>query len=272
MRLPPEIRNRIYDLALGNKVIHIGTERCSKTDRGSYHEGDLYRSVNRPARHYVRLVHVVCQWPVDAEEIVHRRSKDSSQPTDRGYFTRHEECLGSLHEGKSRKLTRADQKRCDRHVLPGLTRVCRDIHREVALIPYMNNTFAFQDGKLLDLFVTKSLLSPQRAAINTLQVYGSITATRGYSRITCKVPKMLTGLHTLEIISISWPYTPIHGHRFPVFGRALQTVRMVFEERDGEGKGPESKAELRELAERAEEHLVWMAQRPQTSSKRVQSR
>ncbi|RMX73717.1 hypothetical protein D0869_13322, partial [Hortaea werneckii] len=60
-----------------------------------------------------------------------------------------------------------------------LIRVCRDIHREAALIPYSNNTFALGNIAELELFIKKSLLVPQRAAIKTLQIYGHMALGPG---------------------------------------------------------------------------------------------
>ncbi|KAI7194425.1 hypothetical protein KC316_g4751 [Hortaea werneckii] len=256
LRLPPEIRNRIYDLALGNKVIHIGTRECSKTDRGSYQERELYRNVH--VRYgYVKLVHVVCSEAVDAEEVIYRSSKDSSQYSAPHYAVRHEKCHEFLHDGQPSNPDLAGQMRQNTHSLSmGLTRVCRDIHREAALIPYVNNSFAFKNGYVLDLFVTKSLLAPQRAAISILQLDGYIAADSRYSGITCKVPKMLTGLRTLEIASPSWSCHMYTDSRFGMFSRSLETVRVVYEDRDNEEISAELKARLRTQAEQAERNIL----------------
>ncbi|GAB1739931.1 hypothetical protein NU219Hw_g4862t1 [Hortaea werneckii] len=256
LRLPPEIRNRIYDLALGYKVIHIGTRECGKTDRGSYHVRERYRSVHS-LHGYVKLVHVVCSGAVDAEEVIYCSSKDSSQLPAPYYAARHEKCHEFLHDGQPSNPDLAGQMRQNTHSLPmGLTRVCRDIHREAALIPYVNNTFAFKNGYDLDLFVTKSLLAPQRAAISILQVDGYIAADSRYSGITCKVPKMLTGLHTLEIASPSWSCHMYTDSRFGMFSKSLETVRVVYEDRGNEEITAERKAQLRTQAERAERNIL----------------
>ncbi|KAI7181516.1 hypothetical protein D0869_10522 [Hortaea werneckii] len=256
LRLPPEIRNRIYDLALGNKVIHIGTKECSKTDRGSYQERELYRNVHSSHR-YVKLVHVVCSGAVDAEEVIYCSSKDSSQFSAPHYAVRHENCHKFLYDGQPSNPDLAGQMRQNTYSLPmDLTRVCRDIHREAALIPYANNTFAFKNGYELDLFVTKSLLAPQRAAISILQIDGYIAADSRYSGITCKVPKMLTGLHTLEIASPSSSCHMYTDSRFGTFSRSLETVRVVYEDKGNKEISAELKAQLRTQAERAERNIL----------------
>lgn len=257
LRLPPEIRNRIYDFALGNKVIHIGTRECDRTDRGSYPERELYRNVHL-THGYVKLVHVVCSGAVDAEELIYRSSKDFSQPSAPYYAVRHEDCHEILHEGQPSDPELAGRMSQNTHSLDmGLTRVCRDIHREAALIPYANNTFAFQSGIELDLFVTKSLLAPQRAAISSLQVDGRIAADGKYSGITCKVPKMLTGSHTLEVASeSSWHCYMYANSRFCMSSRSLETVRVVCEARGQDEISAELKAYLRTQAEEAEEYIL----------------
>ncbi|KAI7279012.1 hypothetical protein KC345_g5587 [Hortaea werneckii] len=257
LRLPPEIRNRIYNLALGNKVIHIGTRECDKTARGSYPDRELYRNVHL-AHGYVKLVHVVCSGAVDAEERIYRSSKDFSQPSAPYYAVRHENCHEVLHEGQPSDPELAGRMSQNKDSLPiGLTRVCRDVHREAALIPYANNTFAFESGFVLDLFVTKSLLAPQRAAISILQIDGLIAADGKYSDITCKVPKMLTGLHTLEVASPSfWSCYMYSDSRFCKFSRSLETVQVVYEERGQDEISAERKAYLRTQAEQAESYLL----------------
>jgi hypothetical protein len=61
-------------------------------------------------------------------------------------------------------------------------RVCRQIYRETALIPYITNTFSFADGHALDLFVSKALISPQRKAIQHLQIDGWLSTLKGPSQ------------------------------------------------------------------------------------------
>ncbi|KAI7081661.1 hypothetical protein KC356_g8975 [Hortaea werneckii] len=256
LRLPPEIRNRIYELALGNNVIHIGTKQCGKTDRGSYSERELFRNVDFASR-YVKLVHVVCSGAVDAEKVIYRSSKDSSQPPAPHYTVRHKHCHEVLRGGQPSNPELAGHVSQNTHHLnTGLTRVCRDIHREAALIPYANNSFAFQSGFELDLFVTKSLLAPQRAAIGILQVDGHLVADLPSSRIICKVPKMLTGLHTLEIASPSWSWQIYEDSRFQRFSRSLETVRVVYEERGQDEITAELKAQMRTQAERVESCIL----------------
>ena len=256
MRLPPEIRNRIYDLALGNKVIHIGTEECDKTDCGAY-SGDRIQRTFVSSPRYVKLVHVVCNEPVDAEEVAYRNSTDLSQGVVPPYASRHKDCYALFSEDRSKTTSSAEQQKQARHGLTmNLIQVSRDIHREAALIPYVNNTFAFDEGTELDFFVTKILLAPQRAAIKTLQIDGYMDAGLRYASITSKVPKMLTGLRTLEESSPACIYMTNTERLYRMFGRGLETVRVICEDSDRYKLGSRPKERLRKWAERIEEELV----------------
>ncbi|RMY58733.1 hypothetical protein D0863_12169 [Hortaea werneckii] len=231
---------------------------CDRTDRGSYPRRELYRNVHL-THGYVKLVHVVCSGAVDAEELIYRSSKDFSQPSAPYYAVRHEDCLEVLHEGQPSDPEPASRMSQSTDSLSiGLTRVCRDIHCEAALIPYANNTFAFRSGFELDSFVTKSLLAPQRAAINILQVEGLIAANSMSSGITRKVAKMLTGLHTLEIISQRWGLHMYRDSTFRMFSRSLETVRVVYEDnwKAYDEVSAELKAQLRTQAEGVERCIL----------------
>ncbi|RMY26072.1 hypothetical protein D0867_00296 [Hortaea werneckii] len=217
LRLPPEIRNRIYDLALGNRVIHIGT--------GTQSEAPTPKA--SPSPPFIKFVHVICNGSVDAERDIWGNSEDTSQaevPSYYAYYAGHSQCT---------ELLKCAQKKRATHSLPmSLTRVWRDIHREAALIPYVNNTFAFENVAELELFIKRSLLAPQRAAIKSLQIYGHMAL--GPS----KAPKMLRGLQTLEVVSpvllngevgprglsqIGYHYGP-----FQMSGRDLEPVRHLW--------------------------------------------
>ncbi|KAI6787886.1 hypothetical protein KC361_g9335 [Hortaea werneckii] len=228
LRLPPEIRNRIYDLALGNRVIHIGTGTCEKAERGSYSKGELFGTAKAsPSPPFIKFVHVICDGSVDAERNIWGNGEDTSQaevPSYYAYYARHSQCTEHLKCAQKKRAT---------HSLPmSLTRVWRDIHREAALIPYVNNTFAFENVAELELVIKRSLLAPQRAAIKSLQIYGHMAL--GPS----KAPKMLRGLQTLEVVSpvllngevgprglsqIGYHYGP-----FQMSGRDLEPVRHLW--------------------------------------------
>ncbi|RMY46532.1 hypothetical protein D0865_09228 [Hortaea werneckii] len=246
LRLPPEIRNRIYDFCLGKRVIHISTTTCEKAERGSYPNNELRGTVKAsPSPPFVKFIHVICDGSVDAERNIWGNSEDTSQPevpSYYAYYARHSQCTERLKCGEKKRAT---------HSLPlSLIRVCRDIHREAALIPYANNTFAFGNVAELELFITKSLLAPQRAAIKTLQIYGHMALG------SSKAPKMLRGLQTLEVVSpvlLNEEVGPRglfqigdHYGPFQISGRDLETMWVNYPT----DIGPGCREQLRGLADR----------------------
>ncbi|KAI7550922.1 hypothetical protein KC331_g2879 [Hortaea werneckii] len=262
LRLPSEIRNRIYDLALGSRVIHVTTKECRKTDYGAYPGGRLYRRIYTSSDRYVKFLHVVCREPVDAEEFIYRNSMDPSQPKTPCYGSRHEDCYSFI--GYSPALGDqpgdtdcADRKtQATRSLTMGLTRVSRDIHRETALIPYANNTFAFHKCAEMDLFVTKILLAPQRAAIKTIQIYGYGDAVYRCSSITGQVAKVLTGLHTLRLNLPGWILKTNGQKLYRMFDKGFETLRVICEDNNYHKFRSNSKEELRKFAEQIEKELM----------------
>ncbi|KAI7223785.1 hypothetical protein KC343_g3187 [Hortaea werneckii] len=262
LRLPPEIRNRIYDLALGNRVIHVTTKECSKTDYGAYPGGRLFRRILGPHNHYVKFLHVVCHEPVDAEELIYRNSMDLSQPKAPCYGSRHKDCYSligyspALGDQPENTNCADRRKQATQGLTMGLTRVSRDIHRETALIPYANNTFSFHKCAEMDLFVTKILLAPQRAAIKTIQIYGYGDAIYRHSGITGQVAKVLTGLHTLRINLPGWILKTKGQNLCRMFGKGFETLRVICEDNNYHKFRSNSKEELRKLAEQIEKELM----------------
>ncbi|KAI6854317.1 hypothetical protein KC338_g9317 [Hortaea werneckii] len=248
LRLPPEIRNRIYDFCLGKSVIHISTTTCEKAERGSYSKSELHGTVKAsPSPLFVKFVHVICDRSVDAERNIWGNSEDTNQPevpSYYAYYARHSQCTEALKCGQKKRAT---------HSLPmSLIRACRDIHREASLIPYANNTFAFGNVAELELFITRSLLAPQRAAIKTLQIYGHMAIGPSKAR---EAPKMLRGLQTLEVVSpvlLNEEGGPkglsqIGNHYGPFqVSRDLETVWVNYPK----DIGPSCREQLRELAHR----------------------
>ena len=187
LRLPAEIRNRIYELALCGRVVHISVRDCSRDSVGAmsyqkYYGGDE----ERPSDQYLKLTHVLCLLPFDAEDKAYELSEQHDYGTDmtpRTYSGRHGRCYSTLADLK--KISLRSQvhswlidpgKQCStcsgfQHSWFNLAllRVCRQINKETALLPYSMNTFAFHEAWTLDVFLSKSLLPCQRRAIRSIQ-------------------------------------------------------------------------------------------------------
>ena len=178
------------------------------------------------------------------------------------YTERHRRCFRTLREFKQSwwrdgKLqmhgpassTYHDNHRDSRLDL-SLLRVCRQIHEEAALIPYAFNTFAFDEGLDLDLFVSRSLLAPQRKAIQSLQINGWL---EGYNRFPGVLPATVKLLQDLKCFTLS-----VSGYRSKrvegphLFSQlALKEARVIVEldSRD-------SNIERRKSAKKIEHHLL----------------
>ena len=184
MHLPAEIRNRIYEYALGHKVIHISVRDCPATDTGRWSYQEYYRSrAKGNRRKYLRFTHAVCRLPFEEEDIAHRISRELTGFEDNGprpYHERHKKCYCQLAALKNNWLRECDEVLpsptfdfgLDAGLAVSLLRTCNQIHKEAALIPYATNTFAFHEGCALDLFVSRCLPRPQREEIQSLQIDG----------------------------------------------------------------------------------------------------
>ena len=139
LRLPAEIRNRIYELVLGGKRIHVrpredGRPTVCKINLADKDMGDL----------------------VDAHQSDVANNRKA--PT-KGWIARHEACVD--HRGQ------------DLPVEPfclSLLQACKQIHHEAALLPYQLNTFVFPRVYILYSFV-KALHDSQKHAITALALY-----------------------------------------------------------------------------------------------------
>lgn len=241
LRLPAELRNRIYEDVLGNKTIHIGYYDCPEYVKGRVNVQTLYRRNSEGCDLYAKIWHSICQ-AEESESEVYARSKGCSTeygcswPSITAYDNRHERCLliiRTLEEATydtSDGLT-VEQKRlrylqkCEnlrrshqQSLLDlGLLRVFRQIHREAALIPYESNTFAFECGYVLDQFISGTLIAPQREAIKSIQAGNWL---RGYDidlGLKSIRPSTVLSLKNLTSIEVALEYEwgfPDNGIQF----------------------------------------------------------
>lgn len=106
--------------------------------------------------------------------------------------------------------------------------MCRWFHKEAALVPYAENTLAFDSGLVLDLFVRKSLLVPQRKAIQSLQINGWLEGYKGWPGILPETVKLLRGLDTLTL-SVSKRRSIMLAGPYLFSQLALKNVQVIVE-------------------------------------------
>ncbi|KAK5741470.1 hypothetical protein LTR17_003905 [Elasticomyces elasticus] len=191
LKLPPEIRNRIWGFLFGGKTVHV--------------QGDYYPQGRRRRLVRRRLVHMVCQVPNSdkeiSEQITRHNELDGSTQCFQSYWDRHRHCYAG---GATKKAT-----------LPmAVLRTCRQIHQEAALLPFQLNEFSFSQLENLAPFL-QSLFQAQARAIESLilqiyRPYHTITLKnliksklRGLKELTCFV-EICRGKNTLEGSFSDW--------------------------------------------------------------------
>lgn len=137
--LPAELRNRIYELVLGNSTIHVFIDCDDDTYDSDEDEGTIALA-DQP------LLRSICHMEEgEREHIEEIRTK----PTDSEYENHQEFHIDCWHDRGSVASFFA------------LLQTCRQIHSEAALIPYLSNTFSFTNLTSIDQFLRR--LIPQQA-------------------------------------------------------------------------------------------------------------
>lgn len=163
LRLPPELRNRMYRLVLGDRTLHISPSAESGLYKGSVCIADLD----------------------DHEDAQHIKAKHSEEHDS--YWVRHKAC------GSRQKLVRT----ADMQLATNILQVCREIHAEAALIPFQDNTFSFSEMGAVEPFLREIVPAQARAiqAITLVSGYDDGTDNSklienklmGLKRLTCFV-------------------------------------------------------------------------------------
>ncbi|KAK0253951.1 hypothetical protein LTR91_002306 [Friedmanniomyces endolithicus] len=150
LRLPPELRERIWQYVLGGKVLHIGRKGEFGHSTAFVYECKAAASEKDLARH---------RGPYDG--------MDATPPTV-PYFVRHTPCETSYHLKKAQ------------YHATYLLRTCRLIHNDAALLPFSENTFLITElhHHAALVWFLRRLKPEQRRAIRKL-VMMSCRATCG---------------------------------------------------------------------------------------------
>lgn len=167
--LPPEIRNHVYHLVLGGHEIHILADE-----------------------YIVR--HQVCSHNVTLREEVESIVKAGTEIGQRTW-QHHHHLSGVVAETRSLLSL-------------GLLVVCRQIHAEAALIPFMANAFSFSSGVVLHHFA-RHLIKDQKQAITSIGfILGHPDDVGGTHYPTAFDLKKLSGAKHLTVVAdIATPNT-----------------------------------------------------------------
>ncbi|KAK4504640.1 hypothetical protein PRZ48_002601 [Zasmidium cellare] len=124
LKLPPEIRNRIYHFLLGGHDVHVNLAQSSNW---------LY----------------ICQAPTKEDEVFEQHKTTQTAPR---FLHQHSACEPAVeHHPLSEAIS-----------LPVL-RTCRKIHHEASLMPFSSNTFIIRDLSRLSRFIQRLTPVQQRA-------------------------------------------------------------------------------------------------------------
>ncbi|KAK0365200.1 hypothetical protein LTR91_012572 [Friedmanniomyces endolithicus] len=169
LRLPPEIRNRIWYFALGGRTIHI----CSFNLKGRHHR-----------------VYSVCQVPGIDDEFAKQIVRHNQLSGEAEIFEERDKRHGACHISRAMATTEyASQSSLN------VLRTCRQVHVEGALIPFKLNDFDFFDFGDVARFL-QSLFQEQAHAIEAITL--SCVSPRTTATLGKLVMTRLKGLRQLR--------------------------------------------------------------------------
>lgn len=243
LKLPPELRERIYKLVLGGNVIHIYSEMADQQTATEPDDDTWYSPderfvvpdeaniefekpttnrnqrkalVQQPAQKLCISHSICCCTQTDAEFIMSVKAEADEVRGDgdehESWDIRHEDC----------HFTESSHSETQRLSL-GLLGVCRQIHAEAALLPFQENVFSFQDFNELSNFM--QLLNPSQVrAVQHLNIpmldYSDIPS------IETKLKSSFRGLKSLTIILESGDDWEDEEERVGRFAELLQFKKL----------------------------------------------
>lgn len=146
LELSAELRNMIFELALGGCVIHV----C-------YDEDDEILS-----RH-------ICKRPSSEEADIQAIKDCELEKRHLSHITRHQHCFGSDPYDSDASDSDTTHATANQAPVVALLRTCRQIYNEAALIPFACNTFIFDERLDFGQFLCH-LIPEQAAALQHLSM------------------------------------------------------------------------------------------------------
>ncbi|KAK4635917.1 hypothetical protein CLAFUW4_00294 [Fulvia fulva] len=170
LRLPAELRIRIWKLVFGGEVVHIWEE-----SQYGVPNHKLFRSVCKR--------HIGEEGEIQAITSSQAKVLDSFEPS-------HEGC--NLRVKHYRRV-----KVCGVELSPPLT--CRQIHREAALLPLQCNTFQFKRSSDLKLFLDRLIPAQARALQHLGILYSRCEGSWHDYGIKAQLKKKVQSLKALDL-------------------------------------------------------------------------
>ncbi|CAK3996061.1 Hypothetical predicted protein [Lecanosticta acicola] len=132
--LPGELRNRIFEYALGGCTMHIWTEGRDEVGEYVLHRKTCCRGFS----------------PKEGAQCI--KKEDEGDPWE-SYHSTHQDCDNTTQAGPAFALLQ----------------MCRQVHAETALLPFALNTFAFDDTEEVEFFI-KRLIPKQGRAVQHISI------------------------------------------------------------------------------------------------------
>jgi len=212
-RLPRELRDQVYDLVLGQRLVHVQSESFMRfRERGSpreiYQMRQYYDNELEEGFAYIEMVYTNALTLGECyEPMTEQQAYDvSQQVTFDDPFGLRPKCKGPVKNCRyckrhSKCWARGFDMVVNRREI-SLLRVSGDVHREAEAILYRNTTFSFNLAHTMKTFV-QSLDPTQMHQIKTVHLHMSRDAeSSSWSWDSDDIPntmKMLTNLTALHI-------------------------------------------------------------------------
>lgn len=266
LELPPEIRNRIYEYALGGHNLHMFALDYfwSRPDWNVTRYN--YTNSQYQTQDSFFFQYCICKCPgsdadqyeksatPDEDVFAYNKSRYGSDKPRKSYDTiyylkRHAACL-RINQWFYRKTPFRERPT---RLNMALLRTCKQVYNEACLVPYYENTFSFSSGKDLDVFVNAVLQPKQREALQHVQYtvdnrlmerdargfsigiepedVKKYIDTRILSGLQQSTVDMLVGLQSLDIAMEDHVYTFGFDENSPRFLNKNLSIRVVV--RDG---------------------------------------
>ncbi|OCL03183.1 hypothetical protein AOQ84DRAFT_442893 [Glonium stellatum] len=148
LRLPAELRNRIYELVIGGQMIHIHAVRCL---------------CKEPKKYVVKYFIGCSTCKLKKSEFeIHSRWLHSNRSNSLDTWEhRHEKCEALFCNMNGSRTRIFDLS---------LLRTCKQLYYETRLLPYSTNTFSFRSPKAFGIWALNQLDVYQRAAVEKIRV------------------------------------------------------------------------------------------------------
>lgn len=202
LRLPLEIRNKIWSEVLGDRLVHL---RYLYDDDHDFETNEelhvsIHWSYELQARYGSAWRHLVCE-----EDCPENKEEEKLTTSDGEVFSTrpHRLCESNLNYDPIKPNMIYGDRYCEFHEMMRLSvlRSCRQIYVEANQILWTTNTFSFTDGTALKRFMMTRTIN-QKRLIKSLRLqmeWDMYTAKEWNSALNMALVRSLSGLRRLRL-------------------------------------------------------------------------